>query len=61
LFYVPLAVFVLHLIRQVHLLRLDDPAVALRLFKSNRDAGLLLFAALFAGSWGAGRGWPAFG
>ena len=27
---------------QARKLRLDDPALALRLFKSNRDAGLLL-------------------
>jgi hypothetical protein len=29
----------------------DHPALALRLFKSNREAGLLLFAALAAGLW----------
>ena len=27
-------------------MRPDDPALALTLFRSNRDAGLLLFAAL---------------
>ncbi len=31
---------------QLRRLRPDDPALALRLFKSNRDAGLLLFTAL---------------
>ena len=32
-------------------LRLDDPQGALRLFKSNWMAGLLLFAGLAAGAW----------
>ncbi len=32
-----------HLAWQVRQLRTDDPALALRLFRSNRDAGLLLF------------------
>ena len=31
--------------------------LALRLFKSNRDAGLILLAALVAGAWGAGQAW----
>jgi 4-hydroxybenzoate polyprenyltransferase len=39
------------LARQVLRVRLDDPARALRLFKSNREAGLLLFLALLAGVW----------
>ena len=38
--------FAAHLAWQVRRLRVGDPALALRLFKSNRDAGLLLFAAL---------------
>ena len=38
--------FAVHLAWQVRRLRPNDPALALRLFKSNRDAGLLLFAAL---------------
>ncbi len=38
--------FAAHLAWQVRRLRPDDAALALRLFKSNRDAGLLLFAAL---------------
>ena len=33
-----------HLVWQVTQVRIDDPALCLRLFKSNRDAGLLLFA-----------------
>ncbi len=52
LFYFPfLALFALHLSRQVQRLKLDDPALALRLFKSNREAGLLLFLALLAAAW----------
>ena len=35
-----------HLGWQVRNLDVDDPAMALRLFKSNRDAGLLLAASL---------------
>jgi 4-hydroxybenzoate polyprenyltransferase len=31
---------------QISRLRIDDPALCLRLFKSNRDAGLVLFAGL---------------
>jgi 4-hydroxybenzoate polyprenyltransferase len=38
--------FVGHLAWQTATLRPDDPARALNLFKSNRDAGLILFAAL---------------
>jgi 4-hydroxybenzoate polyprenyltransferase len=41
-----LAVFALHLGWQVRRLDTGDPALCLRLFKSNREAGLLLFAAL---------------
>jgi 4-hydroxybenzoate polyprenyltransferase len=43
--------FALHLSRQAHKLRIDDPVAALKLFKSNRDAGLILFAGLVAGLW----------
>ncbi|HEX4179738.1 MAG TPA: 4-hydroxybenzoate octaprenyltransferase [Caulobacteraceae bacterium] len=42
-----------HLAWQARRLRLDNPAAALALFKSNRDAGLILFLALMAGSWHA--------
>jgi 4-hydroxybenzoate polyprenyltransferase len=38
---------------QARRLRIDDPTGALRLFKSNRDAGLILALALVAGHWGA--------
>jgi len=43
-----LAVFAVHLAWQIWRLEVGDPALCLRLFKSNRDAGLLLFAALLA-------------
>jgi 4-hydroxybenzoate polyprenyltransferase len=43
-----LAAFAAHLAWQIIRLRIDDPALCLRLFKSNRDAGLLLFAGLLA-------------
>jgi 4-hydroxybenzoate polyprenyltransferase len=38
--------FAAHLAWQVNRLDIADPALCLRLFKSNRDAGLLLFAGL---------------
>jgi 4-hydroxybenzoate polyprenyltransferase len=41
-----LAAFAAHLAWQVKRLDIDDPARCLRVFKSNRDAGLLLFAAM---------------
>ena len=40
----------LHLILQARALKLDDPAGALTLFRSNRGAGLLLFAGLALGA-----------
>ncbi len=42
-----------HLAWQVRRLKADDPALALRLFKSNREAGLILLAAIMLGglSW----------
>jgi 4-hydroxybenzoate polyprenyltransferase len=43
-----LAAFAAHLAWQIARLRIDDPALCLRVFKSNRDAGLLLFAGLLA-------------
>ncbi|MFI4976423.1 MAG: 4-hydroxybenzoate octaprenyltransferase [Caulobacterales bacterium] len=45
------AIFGAHLARQPTKLRLDDPAGALAIFKSNTLAGLLLFIALAVGSW----------
>jgi 4-hydroxybenzoate polyprenyltransferase len=56
--FLPFAVvYTLHLIRQARALRVDDPMLALRLFRSNRDAGLILLAALIAGAWRAGSAW----
>jgi 4-hydroxybenzoate polyprenyltransferase len=43
-----LAASATHLIWQIGRLRINDPALCLRIFKSNRDAGLLLFAGLLA-------------
>ncbi len=44
--WIALAIFAAHLAWQIRTLKIDDPALCLRLFKSNRDAGLLLFAGL---------------
>ena len=44
--WIGLAAFAVHLGWQIARLRIDDPALCLRVFKSNRDAGLLLFAGL---------------
>ena len=44
--WIGLAGLAAHLGWQVHRLDTADPALCLRVFKSNRDAGLLLFAAL---------------
>lgn len=41
-----LAGFAAHLAWQVRRIDIDDPALCLRLFRSNRDAGLILFAAM---------------
>jgi 4-hydroxybenzoate polyprenyltransferase len=41
-----LAAFAVHLVWQIRRLDISDPALCLRIFKSNRDAGLLLFAGL---------------
>ena len=50
--FLPLAaLFAVHLSRQAARLRLDDPAGALALFKSNTHAGFVLFLALVAGLW----------
>ncbi|MCB4771398.1 4-hydroxybenzoate octaprenyltransferase [Ancylobacter sp. Lp-2] len=42
--YVGAALFAGHLAWQIARLDIDDPALCLRLFRSNRDAGLILFA-----------------
>ncbi|HTS42256.1 MAG TPA: 4-hydroxybenzoate octaprenyltransferase [Xanthobacteraceae bacterium] len=46
IFAVGLAAFAAHLAWQIARLDIGDPKLCLRLFKSNRDAGLILFAAL---------------
>jgi 4-hydroxybenzoate polyprenyltransferase len=43
-----LLAFAAHLVWQIQRLDISDPALCLRVFKSNRDAGLLLFAGLLA-------------
>jgi 4-hydroxybenzoate polyprenyltransferase len=44
--WIGLAAFAAHLAWQIARLQIRDPALCLRIFKSNRDAGLLLFAGL---------------
>jgi 4-hydroxybenzoate polyprenyltransferase len=46
--WIGLAAFAAHLFWQISKLEIGDPALCLRIFKSNRDAGLLLFAGLLA-------------
>jgi 4-hydroxybenzoate polyprenyltransferase len=46
IFALGLAGFAAHLAWQVWRLDIDDPDLCLRLFKSNRDAGLFLFVAM---------------
>ena len=46
-----LVAFAAHLAWQIVRLKIDDPAMCLRVFKSNRDAGLLLFAGLLVNAW----------
>ena len=43
--------FAAHLAWQVHRFRTGDPDLALMLFKSNRDAGLILFAGFVFAAW----------
>ena len=49
-FWLGLVAFGLHLAGQIARLDIDDPALCLHLFKSNREAGLILFAAIVLGS-----------
>ena len=51
LFYPLWLLFAAHLVVQSRRVRLDQPARALALFKSNRVAGLVLFAAFALGAW----------
>jgi 4-hydroxybenzoate polyprenyltransferase len=46
--WIGLAAFAVHLVSQIETLEISDPALCLRIFKSNRNAGLLLFAGLLA-------------
>jgi 4-hydroxybenzoate polyprenyltransferase len=46
--WIGLAAFAAHLVWQIWRLEIGDPALCLRIFKSNRDAGLLLFIGLLA-------------
>jgi 4-hydroxybenzoate polyprenyltransferase len=46
--WIGLAAFAAHLVWQIRRLEIGDPALCLRIFKSNRDAGLLLFIGLLA-------------
>jgi 4-hydroxybenzoate polyprenyltransferase len=46
--WIGLAAFAVHLAVQIGRLDIRDPALCLRIFKSNRDAGLILFAGLLA-------------
>ncbi len=46
IFLIGLALFAAHLAWQVWTIDIDDPSQCLMLFKSNRDAGLIVFAAM---------------
>jgi 4-hydroxybenzoate polyprenyltransferase len=48
LFFLGLIAFTVHLCWQIACLDIHDPALCLALFKSNRDAGLILFAGMTA-------------
>ncbi|CAN5115562.1 4-hydroxybenzoate octaprenyltransferase [soil metagenome] len=50
LFYVGVVGYAAHLGWQVRSLRLDNPALALTLFRSNRETGLILLAAIALGA-----------
>jgi 4-hydroxybenzoate polyprenyltransferase len=49
-FMIGLGAFALHLAWQIRRLDIEDPVNCLIVFKSNRDAGLILFAGLLADS-----------
>lgn len=49
--WIGLTAFAVHLVWQIGRLKISDPALCLRIFKSNRDAGLLLFVGLLADAW----------
>jgi 4-hydroxybenzoate polyprenyltransferase len=50
-FFIGLAAFAAHLCWQIVRLDIRDPALCLALFRSNRDAGLILFAGMVAAAW----------
>ena len=50
LFWIGLAGYAVHLALQVRRLRREDGALALKLFKSNQEAGLILLSAIILGS-----------
>ena len=50
IFYLGLAAYAAHLAWQVRTLRPEDGALALKLFKSNREAGVILLAAIGLGA-----------
>lgn len=50
LFYIALLPWAAHLFRQARDVRPDNPALALRLFRSNRDAGFILLFAIILGA-----------
>jgi 4-hydroxybenzoate polyprenyltransferase len=51
LFWPMAGVYGVHLFWQARRMRIDDGPLALSLFKSNREAGLVLFLAFVAGAW----------
>jgi 4-hydroxybenzoate polyprenyltransferase len=55
-FGIGLIAFALHLAWQVKSIDIDDPALCLRVFRSNRDAGLILFAALVCDAFARAQG-----
>lgn len=55
-FAIGLTAFALHLAWQVKSIDIDDPALCLRLFRSNRDAGLILFAAFVCDAFAKAQG-----
>jgi len=46
--WIGLAAFAVHLVSQIERFEIGDPQLCLRIFKSNRNAGLLLFAGLLS-------------
>jgi len=46
--WIGLAAFAVYLVSQIETLEIGDPKLCLRIFKSNRNAGLLLFAGLLS-------------